>query len=200
MSCNSLARGNCPLSTLSSRLLWRYYPICYSNPSIAQRHLGSPTRKSWRNQYPQGAHITSQQTSNSSWFRRLSAESLISIDAEVAEGCSVFTLRRYCAWWLTRGTYCHRILSIDSYDFPLRKISFSTLSSTAESLMSDLHGILTWPRDKCYWFGCHGCSGNLETKRRGTVQTDVYAFGCLHYAASPSTFFSISGAAPNWLA
>ena len=86
MSCNSLARGNRPLSTLSSRLLWRYYPICYSNPSIAQRHLGSPTRQSWRNQYPQGAHITSQQTSNSSWFQRLSAESLISIDAEVAEG------------------------------------------------------------------------------------------------------------------
>ena len=43
--------------------------------------------------------------------------------------------------------------------------------------------------DKCYRFDCDGCSGNLEVKGRRTIQTDVYAFGCLHYAVRPSFIF-----------
>ena len=36
--------------------------------------------------------------------------------------------------------------------------------------------------NKCYKFECIGCDWNQEGVERETMQMDVYAFGCLHYA------------------
>ena len=39
--------------------------------------------------------------------------------------------------------------------------------------------------NKCYKFECLGCDWNQEGQGKETIQMDVYAFGCLHYAVRP---------------
>ena len=43
----------------------------------------------------------------------------------------------------------------------------------------ELFGMCT----KCGLFDCDGCQGNeVAQKRRKTMETDVYAYGCVYYA------------------
>ena len=55
-------------------------------------------------------------------------------------------------------------------------VTHSTTAFTMNFVAPELFGMCA----TCGLFDCDGCQG--EEKRRKTMETDVYAFGCLYYA------------------
>ena len=126
---------------------------------------------------------------------------------EVAEGIQYIHSEGIVHGNLRGVSIVNHIYSTDSYPHILQENIF--LDSEFHCQISDIG--LTWHSDattlsvlnfaapelfaiceKCYRPDCDGCNGNPEVKKRRTMQIDVYAFGCLHYAVCPSTFSVLS--------
>ncbi|SRR6266550_6106186 len=123
----------------------------------------------------------------------------ILLDARGGGRCPVYTLRRNCTRKLTWGAYfdyslCQFVnLSICSIFYQgnillnsachcqITDIGTTRNFDATTSLMSNFAAPeLLGMCSKCCRFECSGCDWNQEG--RETMQMDVHAFGCLHYA------------------
>lgn len=85
-------------------------------------------------------------------------------------------------------------------DFGLTRHFESTVAKTTTTLLlsyaaPELFGMCIL----CTKWGCKGCyEGNDEQHQGKTMETDVYAFGCLYYAVSFKFFQSIQDVEHNF--